>query len=480
MQRNKDVFVGREAELKKLKKLVEKKTASIAVITGRRRIGKSRLVREFTKGKKHYVFSGIPPLEQTTAEDQRREFAKQFAQQFDLYEPHFDDWSEYFQLLAKHTSNSKLVIFFDEISWMGSKDHNFLGKLKTAWDLHFSKNPNLILILCGSVSSWIEKNILSSTGFVGRITAKISLEELNLKECGEFFDKVGFQASAFERLTYLSVVGGVPWYLELLNHEDSVNENIKNLCFTKDGILVDEFDRIFNDLFGKRNEIYKKIVEHLTKGPLEFDDIAEILSYSNSGTLSEYLDELNQSGFISRDYTWSLKTGQLSRLSQFRLSDNYLRFYFRFILPNMNKIKKNQFSEMSISSLVGWNSVIGLQFENLVLNNHLLLLEELGIKAEDVIISNPFFQRKTSKQEACQIDYLIQTKYKTLYLCEVKFSQNEIKTSVINEVQEKIKRMRLPKGLAVCPVLIHAGDVSDKVYESEYFKKIIDFCELLS
>lgn len=475
MSRNKNAFVGREAELKKLKKIAEKKMASLVVITGRRRIGKSRLVQEFVQGRKHYMFSGIAPLENTTAVDQRKEFAKQFAEQFDLYEPNFDDWSNYFQLLAKQTSKTGVVIFFDEISWMGSKDPNFLGKLKIAWDLYFSQNPNLVFILCGSVSSWIEKNILSSTSFFGRIAAKISLEELNLKECYEFFDQINFQASAFERLIYLSVVGGIPWYLELLNSSDSASENIRNLCLTKDGILVDEFERIFNDLFGKRGEIYQKIIEKLDGGPLEFNAIAQSLSYSNSGTLSEYLGELVSSGFISRDYTWSLKTGNLSRLSRFRLSDNYLKFYFRFILPNMTKIKKNQLSKVSVSSLPAWNSVLGLQFENLVLNNQLLLLRELDIKVEDVVMSNPYFQRKTSKHEACQVDYLIQTKYKTLYLCEIKFSQNEIKSSVINEVEQKIKRINLPRGFAICPVLIHAGDLSDKVYESEYFKKIVDF-----
>jgi hypothetical protein len=107
-----------------------------------------------------------------------------------------------------------MIVLFDEISWMGSKDPDFLGKLKNAWDLYFKKNPKLIFILCGSVSSWIDKNILSHTGFLGRISYRLTLEELPLKDCNQFWSSAGGQISAYEKLKVLSITGGVPRYLE--------------------------------------------------------------------------------------------------------------------------------------------------------------------------------------------------------------------------------------------------------------------------
>ena len=176
----KNLFTGRQRELRLLNDLLEKKVASLVVIKGRRRIGKSRLVEEFARNKPYYVFSGLPPSEQTTAQSQRDDFAKQLSIQTHLPELMADDWGKLFLLLAEKIKTQRAIILLDEITWMGSKDPDFLGKLKNAWDLYFKKNPNLILILCGSVSVWIEKNIISSTGFFGRIALKITLEELSL------------------------------------------------------------------------------------------------------------------------------------------------------------------------------------------------------------------------------------------------------------------------------------------------------------
>ncbi len=121
---------------------------------------------------------------------------------------------------------------------------------------------------------------------------------------------------------------------------------------------------------------------------------------------------------------------------------------------------------------------MGLQFENLVLNNRRKILEKLNIKEEDVISDNPYLQRKTATKKGCQIDYLIQSKYKNIYVCEVKFSKNLIHSNVIEDVQKKIQALQLPRATAALPVLIHVNGVSDSVVEGDYFYKIIDFCEL--
>ena len=171
-------FIGRKQELDELQSLLHRSSASLVVIKGRRRIGKSRLVQEFARNKRFYEFSGLPPVKGISAQLQREEFARQLGEQLGLRGLDAKDWGDLFTFLAKQLiSLGRVIILLDEISWMGSKDPMFLSKLKIAWDVHFSKNPKLILILCGSVSSWIEKNILSSAGFFGRINHQIPLED---------------------------------------------------------------------------------------------------------------------------------------------------------------------------------------------------------------------------------------------------------------------------------------------------------------
>lgn len=472
-------FVGREKELRLLNDLLLKKVSNLVVIKGRRRIGKSRLIQEFAQGKIFHIFTGLPPEAHATAQSQRDEFSKQLSKQTGLPEVQADDWSKLFQLLAEKVQKGAVIILFDEISWMGSKDPDFLGKLKNAWDLYFKKNPQLTLVLCGSVSSWIEKNIISSTGFFGRISLKLTVEELSLKDCDNLLQEIGFKRSPLERLMTLAVTGGVPWYIELINPAYSANENIKKLCFEKDGLLVEEFKYIFHDLFGRRGDICRKIVEYLALGSSEYAGIVSALNYHNSGSLSEYLDDLVASGFVRRDFTWLLKTGADAKLSKFRLSDNYLRFYLKYIVPRLNKIRKDQFSDSAISALPNWDGIMGLQFENLVLNNRRLIFESLGIRPDEIIADNPFFQHKTVKQNGCQIDYLIQNKYNTLFVCEIKFSKKPISSSVINEVKEKISKLTLPKGFVCLPVLIHINGISDEIENENYFFKIIDFSEFM-
>ncbi|MBP6952006.1 MAG: ATPase [Alphaproteobacteria bacterium] len=473
------VFVGRKDELERLNSLLGKKSASLVVVKGRRRIGKSRLVEEFAKGKRFLVFSGIPPIEGTTAQSQRDVFARQLGAQVGLPSIQAQDWSDLFSLLTRFTFERQVVILFDEISWMGSKDPLFLGKLKNAWDLEFKKNPHLVLIFCGSVSTWIEKNIISSTAFFGRISLYLTLEELPLNDCSKLLDLQGFRGSIYEKFKLLSVSGGIPWYIEQIQSTLNADDNIKNLCFLKDGILFKEFDLIFHDLFERRSEIYQPIVESLAEGSKEFNEISKALKYQKSGALSTYLDDLMQSGFITRDYTWSIKSGKPLRLSHFRLSDNYLRFYLKFIKPNAYKILEDSFKDIKIDNLPGWKTILGLQFENLVLKNRKKIWERLKIESEDIIVNNPFFQRKTTRTPGCQIDYLIQTRFNTLFACEIKFSQKELKSEIIKEMQDKLDRFILPRRFSCWPVLIHVNGVDENVIDRGYFTKVIDFSEFL-
>lgn len=468
-------FIGRKKELSRLNALLNKKSASLVVIKGRRRIGKSRLIEQFGKSHTLYTFSGVLPNEKTTLQSQLYEFGWQLGKA--LGQPAFKDenWNDLFLRLANHTREGRVIIFLDEISWMGSMDPDFLGKLKNAWDLEFKKNPQLILVLCGSVSMWIEKNILSSSGFLGRISLEMTLEELPLFDCKNFWVDQGEDIAVYEKFKILSVTGGIPKYLEEIQSNVSAEENIRNLCFNRSGFLFNEFEKIFSDIFSKRSEIYKRIVECIIDGKYEAQQIYKELNVQKSGVVSEYLDDLVKSGFLRRDFSWHIKTGKVSKLSQYRVSDNYLRFYLKYIASNKEKIERDSCEEYSLSALPGWEAIMGLQFENLVLNNRRQILHALGVNGEDVVYDNPFFQRKTARQQSCQIDYLIQTRFDTLYVCEIKFSRYPITKKVISEVKEKIQRLTVPRHVSCRAVLIHVNGVENSLVDERYFSSIIDF-----
>ncbi len=472
-------FIGRQKELQTLTNLFKKNAASLVVIQGRRRIGKSRLLEEFAKKYSFCTFSGTPPNKLTTKQSQLDEFSRQLSVQTTLPEIKADDWSKLFLLLADKTKQGRMVVIFDEVAWMGSKDPDFLGKFKNAWDSHFKKNPKLIFILCGSTSVWIEKNILSSTGFVGRISYRMTVDELPLSDCNKFWAKLGEQISPFEKFKVLAITGGIPRYLEEIKPSLSAEENIKDLCFIRGGTLVNEFDDIFSDLFSYRSNSYKKIIKVLANGSLEIKDICQKLLVKQSGYISEYLEDLIKSGFITRDYTWHLISGKVSKLSHFRLSDNYLRFYLRYIDQYKLKIEKGDFDYRSLTTLANWDTIMGLQFENLVLKNRRHIKDILRVKPDEIISDNPYFQRKTSRHAGCQIDYLLQTKFGNLYACEIKFSRNEIQPTILDEMKKKLDSFYYPKGFSCRPVLIHVNGVHDQVKESGYFAEIIDFGKFL-
>ena len=474
------VFVGRRKELDRLHALFKKRTASLVVIRGRRRIGKSQLAQEFGKNHRFLAFSGLLPQPDLSAQDERDEFSRQLTWYTGLPEGHFDDWGKLFQLLAMQTREGRVIILFDEISWMGAKDPRFLGKLKNAWDLQLRSNPELVLILCGSVSTWIEKNILSSTGFMGRLSLDLVLDELPLPDAVRLLNASGGRFNPHETFKIFSITGGVPRYLEEIDPSLSADENIRQLCFNKSGILFREFHDIFHDLFTTKSQYYRKIVELLVEGSLDFIEICRQLKVQKSGFWSAYLDELVKAGFVKRDFSWNLLSGKMSRLSVFRLSDNYLRFYLKYIAPNTASINSAFFEYKTMSSLPGWDGIMGLQFENLILNNAHFVWEALGIQPQDIVACGPYFQRKTQRHSGVQIDYLIKTRHNTLIACEVKFSRYKIKSTLSNAVGNKLTALQLPTGYAIWPVLIHVGGVTQLLTESGYFSHVIDFSAFLN
>lgn len=470
-----NIFFGREFELQQLENFLKRPLAGLAVCSGRRRIGKSTLIQHAAKGYPFFEFYGLPPREGMTNQDQLDHFSRLLVKHFSIPKVKFNDWQEALDMLAILTKQGPYVIFLDEISWLGGKDNDFPGKLKGVWDTAFKKNRELKLILCGSVSSWIQANILENKGFVGRISLTIALEELPLYQANQFWKETPY-TSPYEKFKLLCVTGGIPRYLEEINPKWDAEKNIKQLAFSPGGFLVDEFDRIFSDLFGKNEEEYQSIVRTLIHQSKNMEEIAAQLKIEPSGHLSHKLKVLNECGFLVRDYVWNTKN-RVKKLSKYRLRDNYLRFYLKYIEPKKDLISKNLYRDIDLENLPDWTSIMGLQFENLVLNNLSQIMSILEISPESLLSAAPYFQNPTKSKKGCQIDLLIQTKY-TIYLCEIKFC-NFIGTEIIPEMIQKIERLNLPKTISLRPVLIYQGEVSKQLVKENFFSHLIPFDQLL-
>jgi hypothetical protein len=285
------MFVGREEQLEQLKALWRKPVASLVTCRGRRRIGKSTLIEEFARRNRvrFIKLEGVEPQPGVNNQTQLNAFAQQLAEQTGCEETKLENWFKAFARLAKVLNpREKTVVLIDEISWMGKYDVTFPGQLKYAWDNRFSKNPKLIMVLCGSVSSWIDKKILKSKGFVGRPSLNLLVPELSMRECAAFWRRGGCRASTTDIIDVLSVVGGVPKYLENIDPALSADENVKRLCFTPGALLVGEFDEIFNDALDAQLGLKKKILVALGDGKKSPTEIADELNFPNSSFFFKY------------------------------------------------------------------------------------------------------------------------------------------------------------------------------------------------
>lgn len=472
------IFIGRKKELERFYSLYKKQMPSLIVIKGRRRIGKTRLIFEFAKTIKNKIFwsfAGLAPQEAISAQDQRNHFGRQLALILKIPPITFLDWSDAFEHLNLYIKPGDIILF-DEISWMGLKDPSFISKLKIWWD---KQTISVFLVFCSSVSIWIEENILKNTAFFGRINLTIKLEPLSITESAELLRKINMKLSHYDMYKLLSITGGVPWYLKQFNSEITADENIKQLAFEKNALLVNEFDRIFHDLFNNKGNNYKKILISLKDGTKTLSEIREIIKFSHSGTLSKMMEDLIIAGFVEKQSLWSFKNATNLKKSLYRISDPYIRFYLKIIEPNINAITNGDFEKLSISILPGFDIHMGLQLELLLLQNRSLILEKIGINIVDILRSGPYRQMQTKIQKGCQIDYLIQTKTNQLFICEFKFKKREIHSDIINEMQEKNIKLKTPKAFAKSCILFHLNGVSSTVYNSSYFYRIIDITDFL-
>lgn len=479
------MFVGRKEQLADLMTLWRKRTSSIVACRGRRRIGKSTLFREFARRSAdvYIEIEGLAPQQENppTVQDQLDHFIEVLSGLTGCDSSKVDSWFAAFARLEKQIDDTKkTVILLDEISWMAGGDVNFPGKLRTAWETLFHRHEHLILVVCGSVSSWIKKNILGNTGFTGRFSRDYVLTELTLAECAEFWGAARDRLASREILDVLSVTGGVPRYLEEVDPGLSADENIKRMCFLKSGELYKDFDAIFDPIWGEGTVLKRKILESLSETPMTAGDLAKAVGVAYNGRFIALMKELVEGGFVDDDPGKNPETGKEVGIARYRLRDNYTRFFLKYIAPHKQEIERGSYEFTSIEQLPGWNAIMGLQFENLIVNNSMQLVRHLGIGNAIVESAAPYRHLKRKGHDGvrgCQVDLLIQTA-RTAYVVEIK-RKRFIDEEIVAEVEEKVRRMPFRKGLSARPVLVYDGELLPSVEGSGYFDAIVNARQLL-
>ncbi len=475
-------FIGRKEYLEDLESLWRKRSSSVVACRGRRRIGKSTLFREFARrtADSYVEIEGLPPDKNMTNQMQLDNFISALASQTGCSMDAVPDWLHAFQRLEQQIDDAKrTVVLLDEISWMGGYDPVFPGVLRTAWETFLHRHDRLVLVICGSVSAWIKENILGNTGFTGRFSRDYVLPELSLAECAEFWGEAKERVSSREIFDVLSVTGGVPRYLEEIDPGQDANENVRRMCFMPAGELYKDFDAIFNPIFGLDVELKKKILCELVGGPLSAAELERAFELERNGRVSRSLKALKEGGFVADDPRLNPETGEQSRTSRFRLRDNYTRFYLKYVAPRKMQIEMGSYNFVSLAALPDWNAVMGLQFENLIVNNAMSLLPFLHIGNVIVESAAPYrnMRRGPDAGSGCQIDLLIQTP-RTAYVVEVK-RRREIGPEVMDEVERKIRRLPLRKGMMPRPVLVYDGELHPAVEASGFFDAVVPAQKLL-
>lgn len=474
------MFIGREEELAILSQLWGKSCSSLVTCRGRRRIGKSRLIEEFAlRSKADFIcIDGLAPRPGLDNAAQLLNFHVKLSTYSRVSNRPPENWFEAFlQLNACINDEHRTVVLLDELSWMGIDAPDFPGYLKSAWDMHFKKHDRLIMVLCGSVSTWINENILNSTAFVGRRSCDMFLGELPLTECVSFWGSRQSRWSTNELTAMLSVTGGVPRYLEEINTSLTADENLRQMCFTPTGILYQDFPEIFNDTLGGNYPLKRKLLQGLACQSRSASQLAQDLQHDNNGYLCKALQELETAGFIRHENGLNPQTGMPLRENIYRLIDNYTRFYLRCLAPHKEQIKNATFVYAGLTMLPGWETILGLQFETMILNNLRSLLPLIGLDKTLILSAAPYYHKAGKTSRGCQIDLLIQTK-SSLYVIEIK-RQARISASVAKDVEAKIEALPHQKNKSIRTVLIYDGELAPTVHYDNFFDYLIPVDRLL-
>lgn len=472
-------FFGRSEILNDLESLWQKNVSSLVTCRGRRRIGKSTLIRKFAQdsGARFIKIEGMRPEEGFSNEDELRTFAEQLALQTSDSGVMPKNWLTAFKRLADQIDERRTVVLLDEVSWMAYYDDRFAATLKIAWDNLLKDSPDLVLVICGSVSTWIKENIIDNKAYYGRRSLDIVVPELPLKECVRFWGDRAQRISMREILDVLSVTGGVPRYLEEVIPAQTAAENIRRMAFSPNSILRKDFDEMFTDVITHLPKLTGQVLESLVDQPLTSSEVVKRLGVEKCGRISEALSQLVEAGIVSRDVGRNPETGEEIRERRYRLSDNYSRFYLKYVRPAARTIDAGAFAFVRMTQLEGWNTILGLAFENLIVNHYREILPFLHLSDALVYSAAPYRKVLKKQGDGFQIDLLLQTR-RSQCVVEIK-RQRSIGYGIVKEVANKVKRLKCAPDCSVRAALVYEGCLDDKVAADGYFDAIVPFRKIV-
>ena len=430
-------IIGREKEKEKLDKILLSDEAEFLAIYGRRRVGKTFLVRQYLA--KHIVFELAGTKDASKSQQIENffdEYLKRTGGKRETQMP--DSWHRVFSYLEKYLSNlpkrkSKYVVFIDEMPWLDTPKSDFISALEFFWNQHISKMDNILLIACGSASSWIRKNLINARGgLYNRITQRMKLMPFNLHETALFLQNRGIKLPQYQILELYMVMGGIPFYLKEIEKGKSATQLIDDICFSRQGLLYDEYGQLYYALF-KNAEQHIAIIEALAaqpQGMTQTDVYAK--TKSSPGSIARHLEELVECDFISIFPPFLNK----KKDAIYKLTDLYSLFYLKFIQNNKGTGQKiwEQLSNQSTYS--AWS---GYAFENICMLHTVQIKSALGIRGVYTQHSSWKFAGNDDLPGA-QIDMIIDRADQIIHLCEAKFTKDNYKVDKEYAAQLRLKK----------------------------------------
>lgn len=432
-----EIMVGRTAEKQILDEILESPASELVAIYGRRRVGKTFLVHSVFENEIVFEFTGShnAPVK-TQLENFSRELTKIAKSRVPLAVP--SNWGAAFAMLEAwlepQIQKQKKVVFFDEFPWLDTPRSNFLSAFSYFWNNWAVKQKNLLVIICGSAASWMIKNVVHNKGGLhNRITQSIRLLPFNLAETEAYLKSRSVNLDRYQILQIYMTMGGIPFYLKNVRKGESAAQCIDRTCFTKDGTLRDEFNKLYGSLFDHA-EHHMKIVKELSKKGkgLTRNEIIVACKLSSGGTTTTILNELEESGFITSYVPFEKATKD----AIYKLTDAYSLFYLKYI-ENHKTNAANTWIRLSSTS--SWKSWSGIAFETICLKHIEQIKKALGIAA--VQTTESVWRYVPGKgMPGAQIDLLIDRNDYSINICEMKYSDSEY--TVTKTYAEELKRKR--------------------------------------
>jgi hypothetical protein len=411
--------IARDFEKKKLTEIMESDSPAFVAIYGRRRVGKTFLVKEFFQHQFSFYATGLANSDTKT---QLGQFAVFLNQSFNTEHKPPKNWLNAFHLLQMELMkvSGPRVIFIDELPWFDTKKSDFLTGLEFFWNSWASTQAGLKLIVCGSATSWMIHALIRNTGgLYNRVTHRIKVEPFSLHETEIFMKSKNIHLDRYQITNLYMVMGGIPYYLEQVKRGLSMAQNIEQICFEETGLLKSEFKFIFSSLFknaDKHEQLLRKIYELGARATRE--NLIKSFYLESSGDLTLKLNELEDSGFL-KSYT---PFGVNKSKKTYAIADYYTLFYLKFI-ENAGRYEPGQWTNrLTDPSVVSWS---GLAFEQICWDHVKNIKKALGITgvySETSIWS----QKGDSETSGAQIDLIIDRKDRVINLFEIKFSINAL------------------------------------------------------